>query len=140
MTADALLSRLNGCKRIGVDRWLALCPAHGDKRPSLAVREIDGDRILVKCFAGCATADVLAAIGLDFDALFPSRPTHRGKPERRPWPAADVLRAVEREALIAAVAAGTLAKGGALSVEDQKRLLLASERITAAVRESGYAR
>jgi hypothetical protein len=139
MIAAALLSRLEGCKRIGVDRWLARCPAHNDKRPSLAVREIDGDRVLVKCFSGCATSDVLAAVGMDFESLFPARPTNHCRPERRPFPAADVLRAVEHEALLTAVAAGTLSNGIQLTAEDRKRLVLASTRISAAVKESGYA-
>jgi hypothetical protein len=139
MIADALLSRLDGVKRTGVDRWLAKCPAHDDKRPSLAVRELDDGRVLVHDFAGCAVEDVLAAVGLPFDALYPARPTHRGKPERHPFPAADVVRAVESEALIVAVAATILANGIALTDEDRKRLLLSSFRLTAAVKESRHA-
>lgn len=135
MIADTLLSRLDGVKRTGVDRWLAKCPAHDDKHPSLNIKESDGDRVLVKCWAGCAVEDVLAAVGLAFDDLFPARPTHRGKPEQRPWPAADVLRAVQFEVLIAAVAACNLANGIALTVEDRQRLLLASSRLTAAAAE-----
>jgi putative DNA primase/helicase len=38
------------------------CPAHEDSTPSLALR--DGARgLIVKCFAGCSAADVLAKIG-----------------------------------------------------------------------------
>jgi hypothetical protein len=138
MIADALLSRLLGVKRTGVDRWQARCPAHDDQHPSLAVREIDGDRVLVKCWSGCSAKEVLDAVDLTFDDLFPARPSHRSRPERRPFPAADVLRAVEREALIVAVAAANLGKGIELTAEDRKRLLLASSRLTAAVRESRH--
>jgi hypothetical protein len=138
MIADTLLSRLHGVRRTGVDRWLARCPAHDDKHPSLGVREIDGDRVLVKCWTGCSAQAVLDAVGLTFDALYPPRTSHRSPTERRPFPAADVLRAVEREALIAAVAASTLANGVELSDDDRKRLLLASSRLTAAVRESRH--
>jgi hypothetical protein len=139
MTADTLLARLDGVKRTGVDRWLARCPAHDDKRPSLSVREIDGERTLVHCWAGCAVGDVLAAVGLTLEALYPERPSQYGKPERRPFPAADVLRAVEWETLIAAVAASYLGNGGHLTDCDRKRLFLAASRLTAAVRESGHA-
>jgi hypothetical protein len=39
----------------------ARCPAHDDMRPSLSIR--DGDnRLLVRCYAGCAPLDVLAAL------------------------------------------------------------------------------
>ncbi len=138
MIAEALLSRLDGVKRLGADRWLACCPAHDDKRPSLAIREIDGDRVLLHCWAGCAVQAVLAAVSLTFDALYPTRPTHHARPERRPFPAMDVLRATEREALIVAVAAANLGNGVDLSAQDRERLLLASSRLSVAVQESGY--
>lgn len=138
MIADALLSRLDGVRRTGVDRWLAKCPAHDDKRPSLGVRELDDGRVLVHCWSGCSAGDVLAAVGMEFTDLYPKSPTHRGKPERRPWPAADVLRAVESEALIAAVAASSMGNGDDLTDEDRARLLLASSRLTAAVVESRH--
>ncbi len=42
-------------------RALCRCPAHADRTPSLSVRQ--GDRgILVKCFAGCDSSDVLREI------------------------------------------------------------------------------
>lgn len=42
-------------------RALCRCPAHADRTPSLSVRQ--GDRgILVKCFAGCQSTDVLREI------------------------------------------------------------------------------
>ena len=53
----------------GVGKWMACCPAHNDKSPSLAVSEGD-DRVLVHCFAGCDTTDVTAAIGLNVADLF----------------------------------------------------------------------
>jgi len=137
MTAELLLSRLHGVRRTGVDRWLAKCPAHDDKRPSLGVREIDGDRVLVHCWSGCETVDVLAAVGLTFEDLYPKRPTNHAKPERR-WPANDVLRSVGSETAIVAVAAATIGNGGDLSAPDRERLMLAASRLTAAVVESGH--
>ena len=140
MTTTTLLDQLDGVKQTGVNRWLARCPAHNDKHASLAVRELEDGRVLVHDFAGCATADVLAAVGLDFNALYPSRPVdHRARPERRPFPATDVLRAVEHEALIVATAASFLGNGGMLTDDDRARLLLAAERISQAVLESRHA-
>src|SRR5262252_7763571 len=126
MRADALLSRLQGCRRIGVDRGIAKCPAHDDRHPSLSIRELDGEKVLIKCWSGCSASDVLAATGLEFSALYPPRKTHRCSPERRPWAAADILPCVEREMLIDAVAALGMANGEVLSKEDHARLLLAS--------------
>ena len=53
----------------GKGKWMACCPAHQDKSPSLAINEAD-DRILVHCFAGCETSDVIAALGLTVSDLF----------------------------------------------------------------------
>ncbi len=60
---DASL-RAHGCtvRRQG-DRLRATCPSHSDKRPSLSV-DLRGDRVLVRCHAGCQTATVLKAVGL----------------------------------------------------------------------------
>jgi len=141
MTSAVLLSRLDGVRQTWPDRWLARCPAHDDKRPSLSVRELDDGRVLVHDFGGCAVTDVLAAVGLELDALFPEKASsHRQRGSRRPFPAADVLRAVEQEVLIAAVAASCLGNGGLLSDSDRARLLVAAGRLYAAVRGSGYAR
>ncbi len=41
----------------------AQCPAHDDANPSLSIRQIP-DKVLVFCHAGCSTADVLNALGL----------------------------------------------------------------------------
>jgi hypothetical protein len=61
------ITDLFGARREGVG-YKALCPAHADKNPSLAINERDG-KILLKCMAGCDTKDVLAARGLTFPDL-----------------------------------------------------------------------
>jgi len=33
--------------------WIGRCPAHQDRNPSLSIREGDGRKVLLKCFAGC---------------------------------------------------------------------------------------
>lgn len=73
---EALLSRLAGVHPAGPGRWLALCPAHPDRKPSLSIR-LEGGRVLVHCFAGCDADAVLAAVGLSW------RDLHRG--HARPW-------------------------------------------------------
>lgn len=136
---DDLLSRLDKVRKTGPGRWNARCPAHDDKSPSLTLRELADGRILIHCFTGCSPADVLAAVGLEFADLFPpdSRAIGHANPERRPFPAADVLRALNRETLIVAAAAGFLLEGRALSDEDRERLGLAFERIQEAFAYSG---
>jgi putative DNA primase/helicase len=41
--------------------WLARCPAHDDRNPSLAIRAEDG-KVLVRCHAGCTQRDVIDAL------------------------------------------------------------------------------
>jgi len=47
MTAERLLAKLEGVRRTRVDRWIARRPAHDDRRPSLAIRELEDGRILL---------------------------------------------------------------------------------------------
>lgn len=126
MKADALLSRLEKVRRTGNGTWVACCPAHADRSPSLTVRELEDERVLVHCFAGCDVESVLGAVGLDFDALFPDKPIEHGKPLRRPFPAADVLEALALESQIVAISAADLARGADV---DRERLRVANARI-----------
>lgn len=51
--------------------WMVLCPAHGDRNPSLSLNEGSDGKLLVKCFAGCPQDSVIEALkhqGLWFDA------------------------------------------------------------------------
>lgn len=56
-------------KRRHGDSYQACCPAHDDRNPSLAL-SLESHRVLVHCFAGCETANVMAAIGVPMEALF----------------------------------------------------------------------
>jgi hypothetical protein len=67
-----LSALLIGGRRVG-GQWTFRCPAHEDRAPSLAVRELADGRLLVHCHAGCRTEDVLEALGLGWDALYPDR-------------------------------------------------------------------
>lgn len=134
MGADALLARLDGVRRTGEGRWLARCPAHKDRSPSLSVRELEDGRTLVHCFGGCEVGAVLGAAGVEFNALFPPRPMEYGARRRPPdrFPAADVLRAIVDELAVVAIIAGDLEAGRPVGAEDLARLRAARERIEAA--------
>src|SRR5687767_9180806 len=101
MSIDTLLSQLSGVKRTGDGRWIARCPAHDDKHPSLSIRELGDGRLLLHCFAGCSIQEVLGAVSLDFDSLFPERAiADHVKREPRPFSAIDALRCVAHEATL----------------------------------------
>jgi hypothetical protein len=140
VTARELLSRLEGVKRTAPGRWIARCPAHEDRKASLSVRELEDGRVLLHDFAGCSTHEVLAAAGLEISDLFPEREQHHGKPERRPFPAADVLRGVGFEALVVAAAASAMLAGEPLSAVDRERLMLAASRLQGALDLAGVRR
>jgi len=74
MNADALLGLLKAVRHNGHDRYLACCPAHEDRSPSLSIRINSDGRILLHCFSGCHVDDVVSAIGLAMSDLFPDRP------------------------------------------------------------------
>ena len=134
---DKLLSCLDRVKQTKPDSWMACCPAHADRSASLSIRETDQGTILVHCFAGCSVDEVIGAAGISIDDLFPPRPVHHGKPERRPFPAADVLRAIGFEALVVAAAGVSLLAGTPFTEVDRERLIMAVHRIQAAMTAAG---
>ena len=68
MNAQDVLDRLEQVTGSN-GKWTARCPAHQDNSPSLAITEAY-DRVLIHCFAGCETEDVIATIGLSLADLF----------------------------------------------------------------------
>ena len=64
---EVLRARRNG------SGWVALCPAHPDKNPSLSISEGDDGRVLLTCFAGCEFDAVRDAAGLEPSDLTPTR-------------------------------------------------------------------
>jgi len=67
---DRVLAKLPDARRNGKG-WIAKCPAHDDRRPSLSVAEGDDGRALVRCHAGCSTEEVVARLGLSMADLMP---------------------------------------------------------------------
>lgn len=59
---------------------MARCPAHGDAHQSLSVGIGKDGRVLLKCHAGCTTADIAGAMGLTMKDLFVEPPKQSEKP------------------------------------------------------------
>lgn len=74
--------------------------------------------------------------GLNYPTYSP-RESGNAKGERRPFAAADALRAVGFEALVVCAASAALATGEPLSSVDHERLLQAGERIQSALSGAG---
>lgn len=141
MSAQQLVERLEKVRQTGQGRWVACCPAHDDRKPSLTVREMDDGMVLVKCWAGCSFSDVVSAAGLAPADLFPAKPLNPGehgrRGQRRPFPATDILAAASHEALYVALAARDLAGGLVLSADAIRRLFVAAGRLLAAAEAGG---
>lgn len=80
MNAIDLAARLHA--RHSPRGWIAKCPAHDDRHPSLSISEgLDG-RTLLKCHAGCETAAIASSLGLKLTDLFKDDRA----PSRGAWP------------------------------------------------------
>ena len=138
MTIENVLSRLEKVKRTGKDRYIACCPSHNDKNPSLSLRDLPDGRILIHCCAGCDLNSILYSIDLDMNALFPNR-LGEFKREKRPFPAADVLTVVGFECLVVASSALKILGGEIFTPTDRERLIISVGRIQSAINTSGIA-
>ena len=132
MKINQLLGSLTSVKRTGPDHWVACCPAHEDRMPSLAIT-VNPDTVLIHCFAGCSTEEILGAVGMSFDDLYPEH-DHHVKPRR--IPVTDAMRCIGFEALVVVASAGTMRQRNLTPVE-MDRLSQASGRIQAAIEMVG---
>lgn len=135
---DRLLSSLDRVRRTGPSTWVASCPTREDKHPSMTIRELDDGRCLIHDFGGDSVEEILGALGLTFSDLYPPRvSSHHVKGERRPFPAADILRAISFETLVVGCAASSMLAGETFTQTDRDRLLVAVGRIQAALDAGG---
>ena len=132
MIADKLLSRLEKVKAKGDNSWMACCPAHNDKNPSLIVTEKD-ERVLIHCFSHqCDVSDIVQAVGLELSDLFPEQIKIEGsRPiKKKRFPAEAILEALADELAITEIGLAALDNGGTLNQKAQARMKEASNRFT----------
>lgn len=130
MSAQTLLDKLDKVRKTGKGGWIACCPAHGDKHPSMVITETDDGIVLVHCFVGCGIDEIASAAGVDLADLFPPKRDHHSPllPNRR-FDARAVLEAVSRECMIVALCAADMERGTVLDPKERERLKLAGARI-----------
>lgn len=63
-TINGILTRLDGVTKSG-SGFLALCPAHDDRNPSLTIMQGNNGRPVLYCHAGCEFDAIITAIGFD---------------------------------------------------------------------------
>lgn len=116
---EKVISRLDKVKSAGANKWIACCPAHLDRSPSLAISETSDGVVLIKCWAGCSANDVVQAIGLQLRDLFPGNTKRRRGPSRA---------AIEHERMIIQIGQ-SLQQQGILDGDDLVRFNLAKQRL-----------
>jgi hypothetical protein len=80
VTVEELLPRLKGVRAVR-NGWIARCPAHDDRTPSLSLRQNNG-KTLLHCFSGCTAEAVCAALKIGIRDLFDKpRGSHQRQPE-----------------------------------------------------------
>ena len=92
MSAAATAAALGGRKVGG--GWMARCPAHDDRTPSLSIRDADDGKVLVRCHAGCEQEQVIDA--LRDRGLWATNDLSSGK-SFRPLPRRDAIEQRDRD-------------------------------------------
>lgn len=69
MDVKNFLTYFNEVRKTGNNQYMVKCPCHDDKKASLSITEKD-NKILMHCFAGCKTKDILAKVNLIEKDLF----------------------------------------------------------------------
>ena len=67
------IARILDAQPVGLNGWMAHCPGHDDRKPSLSIREAEDGRTLIHCHAGCAPKQILKVMGLEMADLFPEK-------------------------------------------------------------------
>ena len=134
---EQILGRLQKVKKTGKSKWLACCPAHGDKSPSLSIMQNETGKVFVHCFAGCAGDSVMASIGMTLSDLYPDTiepPKGVGKkPAVSPY---DLLKIIRDETRLVAIM-GSEMQTYPLTKSEHDRLYLAVQRINNALKIGG---
>ena len=139
MAIEIFLNNLQKVRRKGNGKWMACCPCHSDRTPSLALKE-DNGQVLIHCFGCGATGiDVCGALGIDQKELFPI-PDHNythadgfffNAPRKASMSLDQVLQSIHDESYVVYMIASDMLKNG-IDTQTKERLLLAVSRISSA--------
>jgi hypothetical protein len=138
---DGFLSRLEKVRKTGENKWIACCPAHDDRSPSLQVSEAEDGKILIKDFGQqCDIGQIAASVGLNVSDLFPdnTRNQHYKLTNRARFDAVHILQCLSLDLTFVYMCAKHIAGGEALIESDQQELLSAAHRINRALAAGGY--
>lgn len=124
---EELLSKLDKVKSTGNRKWTACCPVHGDKNPSMSIKEERDGKVLCYCFAcGAKGVDVVNAVGLPVGTLFRQEIE---LPDRSAWRKKKLLEEKESDELFLRIYASWEKAGKRIPWADQKRYKIAINRL-----------
>jgi hypothetical protein len=126
---DQILSKLERVKHNGKGKWLACCPAHVDKSPSLAIKETDDGKILIHCFSGCHVSEIVGAIGLELSDLMPDDPLYKKGSKPPVFNRYEMFDRLAFEVIILSIAVRQLLNGKTLDANDLLRVAQAESTI-----------
>ena len=117
-----IISRLSKVKRTGNGKYVACCPVHADKTPSLGVTQKTDGVILIHCLGcGAGGIEICEALNLDPSTLFPPSDNPRyQKAVRSGFSAWQLLHALRTDLIRLLIIANDLKKIGALSDDDRQ--------------------
>jgi hypothetical protein len=141
MDVESFLALLSGVRSAGKDRWIARCPHHNDRKPSLAITKGDRVPILLHCFAGCDPDQIVAAVGLELSDLMPDRdPNFRDDQRARlpvPFTPEQAILCLGTESTFLFLAIADITRGKPLDSLTKDRMIEAAARINEARRICG---
>jgi hypothetical protein len=123
-----ILSKLKKVVTKPNDTWMACCPAHQDKSPSLSISQSNDGKILLYCFAGCSIEEITDALGIDLSQLFPDSHFNRSEYYHQ-LKQSQYKEILSNEKMIVAIAEAEVKRNQELGSKDRARHLLALSRI-----------
>lgn len=143
MSIETFLNRLNKVTQKGNGKWLACCPVHNDKSPSLAIDVEDG-KVLIHCFGCGATGpEVAHQLGIDISELFPPNDfdyENYTNQSRKYFNSGQVIDALFDEILISTIIIDGIIKDPSQALQVKDRLVTALSRISDTLAYINYKR
>lgn len=102
------------------DSYMACCPAHTDKSPSLSIKGLPDGRVLMHCFAGCPWDEILFVMDMEPADIMP--PDNNYRPVKNAAKAAEKRFIRDVESL---VISSKVARGERLSESEKQAVIQA---------------
>ena len=78
----SMLDKVKSTGGKGQRQWVARCPAHDDREPSMSISEGHDGKVLMSCHRGCEFNEILSALGVTYQQLNPSEPVEVDRVQR----------------------------------------------------------